>query len=283
MSNANLVFTRLTLSDSLSFEDVLARLKSDPRVDGIALFGSRMAAYQSKVSDFDLLIVIDSPTVSIFQLLTHIEHRMADVALVSTHDADRVVSGHNTGDWTSVQRLFMLKMRNARIVYDRAERLRRAQLLAQALDAAQQLTLPSSYESIYSAWFWENFSLLHIKRMAQSEDSVYQTATDMMLLTSLSGICRDYFVVRSLPWEGEKAAIRYFETHDPSFLAVFRECMACQDRRQKIALFERLVALVMEPPIALWSSGTAAVFLTSPPQSQADVEQGLIFWEALIS
>lgn len=282
MDNQDLVFVRHARSDDLSREEVLARLRNNARVDGAAVFGSRLALQHDPVSDFDLLILIESPPVNIFQLLTHIDRRMADIAFVSTADVDRAVSAGDPAGRTVVQRLFMLKMRNAHVVYDRSGRLSSAQHLARALDASQELTPPSSYASIYSAWFWENFTLLHVRRMAQSEDRVYQTAADMMLLTSLSGICRDYFVARSLPWEGEKAAVRYFEAHDPSFLEIFRECIACQDRLQKIALYERLIALVVKPRGQLWGAGVAAAFLDPPPQNQHDVEKALALWDSLI-
>ncbi len=283
MDNTNFVYTTSTLSNSLSLDEVITRLKGNSTVDGLAFFGSRISAHYTPVSDFDLLILIDSASVNIFQLLTHIDHRMADVAFVSVVDADRAVSGLAAKDWTLVQRLFMFKMRHAQIAYDRSQRLVRAQRLAQDLAATQQLMPRSSYESIYAAWFWQNFLLRHIKRMAQSEDHVYQTATDMMLLTALGGLCRDYFIVRSLPWEGEKAAIGYFESNDHSFLDLFRESIACLDRRQKIKLYEELVTRVIEPCGELWDAGVAAAFLVSPPKSQADVEKELIFWEALVS
>jgi hypothetical protein len=205
------------------------------------------------------------------------------VAFVSTADADQVLLGTTPSDWALTQRLFMLKMRQAQIVYDRSGRLGRAQQLAQTLEAAGQLVPLSAYSSVYAAWFWENFSLLHLKRMAQADDPVYHTAIDMMLVGALSRIGSEYFVLRSLAWEGEKAAVRYWQEHDPSFLALLRECLACPDRRQKIALYERLVRRAIEERGEPWSPGAGALILAGPTEGQAAVEQGLHFWEALVS
>ena len=283
MNNDKLVFTRSSTSNNLSFEAVITRLKSRAAIKGIALFGSRTVTHRNPISDFDLLLFVDSPPVNIFQLLTHIAGRMADVVFVSTADADSIEKEPNPHTWTSGQRLYMLKMRNAQIICDKTGRLGRAQHLAQTLVAAKQFPPDSAYESVYSAWFWANFSLLHLKRMAQSDDPVYQTATDMMFLTAFSSIGKDYFVMRSLPWEGEKAAVRYWENHDPSFLKTYRECLACFERARKIAIYEQLVLRVIALRGELWEPEISAVFLGSPSQSQMEIEKGLGFWEALIS
>ena len=61
--------------------------------------------------------------------------------------------------------------------------------------------------------------------MARSGNPVYQTAVDMMLIVGLAEICRSYYRVRNLPWEGEKATVRYLQEHDADYLALLRECI----------------------------------------------------------
>jgi hypothetical protein len=121
-----------------------------------------------------------------------------------------------------------------------------------------------------------------MKRMIQSTDPVYLTAVDMMLATGLSGLGRAYFTVRNLPWEGEKAAVRYLQEHDPGFLAQLRDCFAEADRVRKLGLYEKLVEQAIAPAGDLWQPGMAAVTLRDPDQNTKHLELALQFWEDLL-
>ena len=74
---------------------------------------------------------------------------------------------------------------------------------------------PPAQGALYAAWFWQSFGLLQLERMARSDDSFHLLAVDMMLTACLSGTWRSYFDIRALPWNGEKAALRYWKEHFP--------------------------------------------------------------------
>ena len=271
-----------SLSNHLTLEEILARLEKARVVDGLALFGSRKIAPTNPVSDYDLLILVADPPVRIFQMLTHIAGRMADVVFVETAMADALLEDRQPVAAVSFEGMFLQKMLSARIVYDASDRLARVQRYAQAQHPANRLLLPSTESDLYSVWFWFNQSLIHLKRMIQADDPVYLTAVDLMLMGGLSGICRAYFQVRHLAWEGEKAAIRYLQSADPAFLDLLHACIAQTDRAQKLALYEQLVAQALAPVGTLWTHGLTAVFLSDAPQSASRLESALQFWQDLL-
>ena len=73
-----------TLSNHLTLQEVLTRLEHAEAVDGLALFGSQITTPANPASDYDLLILVLDPPVRIFQMLTHIDGRMAAVAPTPT-------------------------------------------------------------------------------------------------------------------------------------------------------------------------------------------------------
>ncbi len=246
------------------------------------MFGSQASDFKNPISDYDLLILIAHPPVDIFQMLTHIDGRMADVVFVEADLAERVLSLDSPVSPSSFEGLFLLKMQNARIVYDRSRRLQAVQHMVVHEKQVSDWLAPSNDAAVHAAWFWQNHSLLHIKRMIPSDDPVYQTAVDMMFLAGLSGLCRAYYTVRNLHWAGEKAAVRFLQDHDPVFLERFRECIASADRVHKARLYDQLVEQALEPAGKLWAPGVTAVVLRDPEQNETEIEAALQFWEGLL-
>jgi len=142
--------------------------------------------------------------------------------------------------------------------------------------------MPPSESERYAAWFWQNHGLAHIRRMLQSVDLVYLTAVDLMLSSAISRLCRDYYTIRNLFWEGEKAAVRYLQDHDLEYLDVLRNCLNESDRVEKVVLYEHLVEQTIAPICLVWSRGQSAVYLRNIEEQPARVDEALAFWEGLI-
>src|SRR5690348_2362888 len=137
--------TQGTKPNGLTLEVVLHRLAQNEQVDGLALFGSRSEGVAQPASDYDLLILISSLPVGIFQLLTHIGGVMADVVFVLTDQVERLLSSGEPVAANTHDGRFLWKMQTAQIIYDASGRLTRAQELAQG---AMWLE-PASYASRY--------------------------------------------------------------------------------------------------------------------------------------
>lgn len=263
-----------TLSNDLTLEEVIARLSQSNFVDGLALFGSQAS---HPAGDYDLLILVMDPPVSIFQMLTHINGRIADVIFVEVAIADQFLQQPKPVPMASFEGMFLQKMLSARIVYDVSGRLGRTQQIVKA----NAFLLPSSETDLYSTWFWLNLGLFHLKRMIQMEDAVYHTSVDLMLMGALSSIARDYYRIRSLAWQGEKAAIRYLQSADPSYLEQLRTCIAEMDRHRKLDLYGQLVVQTIEPIGQVWAEGITALYLRDTPQIAPSLNEALKFWQNL--
>jgi len=170
-------FLQTPLSNHLTLDQVVTQLARSDVVDGLALFGSK----SGPVSDYDLLILVNAVPVPIFQMFTHIDGRMADVVFVETDIVDRILRDSQPVQAMSFDGLFVQKMLVAEIVYDASGRLKAAQGYALRQQKGNRLLLPASESDVYAAWFWWNFGLARMKRMAQSEDPVYLTAVDIRL------------------------------------------------------------------------------------------------------
>lgn len=271
--------TQDSRSNRLSLSQVVDRLAASPSVDGIALFGSRTGPVKSPASDIDLLILVKSVPAPIFQMFTYIDGIMTDVLWVETELADRALVQSDQIEPASFEGMFAMKMASAQILYDPSGRLQQVQASLRQDNQVSDRLQPSSYSSIYAAWFWHNHTLMHVKRLVQSSDPVYQTAADMMMLTGLSTICRAYFTVRSIPWQGEKSAIRYLAAYDPDFLAQFRQALAAPFGEQKVELYASLVRKALAPAGEVWQPGITAVYLRDPERHATDVGAALQLWE----
>jgi hypothetical protein len=172
-------------------------------------------------------------------------------------------------------------MQTARILYDASGRLQRVQQMVTG--AAWEATSASapSVTSLYGAWFWQSLGLLHLERLLQSSEPISLTAFDMMLSSCLSATWRAYFDVLGLPWEGEKAALRYWSEHDAGYLQDVRRCLELSDRADRLASYRDLAARTLAPIGPVFGKGETAVALSGSEDVAADVQRTLRFWDAL--
>jgi hypothetical protein len=172
-------------------------------------------------------------------------------------------------------------MQTARILYDASGRLARVQ---------QRVTDPNWREAHppaqldaerYAAWFWQSFSLLQMERMIRSDAAVHQAAVDMMLTAGLPATWRSYFEIRALPWDGEKAAIRYWTQHDPEYYQIIQRCLEVGDRRERLAAYRLLVERTLQPAGKVLGLGETAVILSQPGAAPSDARTILEYWDTL--
>ena len=90
MDKMNLLYATAAVSGSLSFDQTLAQLTASAQVDGIAEFGSRTTDHGLPTSDYDLLILVKQLPARVFQLVTTIDRKLADVVL-----ADKAARNNN--------------------------------------------------------------------------------------------------------------------------------------------------------------------------------------------
>ena len=80
----------------------------------------------------------------------------------------------------------------------------------------------------------------------------------------------DHFLVRGLPWQGEKSAIRFWKSHDPEYYDLFTKCLGENDQAHKIYYYGELSAATMAPIGSLWTTGATGFRLS--PESEMTQE-----------
>lgn len=265
----------------LTLEELIDRLRRSRQVDATAIIGSASEGRLNPASDFDLLIVLAEKPLPITGGVALLEGHFTDiifttpeeVAQLSEADDDTVPLG--TIDGTIVR-----WMKTARIGFDKSGCLTRLQKRA---GEGLPLKPPSEGEKL-SRLDKASYNLAHTKRMLTSDDPVYHAAVDLRLLYQLSDLMVDYFLVRGLPWPGEKEAIRYWRRADPEYLDLFTKCLHEKDRARRVGCYEELATKTMAPVGPLWQTG-ATRFRLSPDSEMTGEKQksAEIWWESLLN
>jgi hypothetical protein len=264
--------TIISLSHSLTLENLIDRLKTSPHVAGLALFGSPPA--ENPASDTDLLVVLANPPVQMFQMSTFIGGRGADIAFSESETVERLLSLDQPVSATSPEGFLMSWLEHAQILVDDGKLA-----LVQAKARLQNWRLPLTEADAYAEWFWLNFDLRHIKRLAESKDAIHLMVADMRLMGCVSQICRSYCRLRNIPWRGEKSALRHLQTHDSDFFDLLHNFLRESDRGGRLALCDQLVARALDGKI--WPQAATSVWMSD--RQPGRVGEALAFWEKLVS
>jgi hypothetical protein len=249
-------------------------------VDGVAEFGSRATSQVNISSDYDLLVLVKAIPTRVFQMVTTIGGRLADIVLVEIETADTLLITTELPRPKSFEALFAQKMQTAKILYDASERLHKVKQLVMSLEWQVQLSNNQMDSDLYATWFWQGFGLLHLERMAQSQDPIYLSAVDMMLTSCLPGTWRSYFDIRKITWKGETAAIRFWENHDIKYLKKVKKCLESSNRNTKLLAYRELVEHTLEPIGKSFHKGETVAIL-SHQNKDTDVQSVLEYWQSL--
>jgi predicted nucleotidyltransferase len=267
-------------SSDMTFAEVIDRLKASDAVRGIALFGSVAANPQHVASDYDLLVLVNEADVHIFQMHTWIDHISADIVFVETDLVERVINLQTPISGTSAEGLVISWMEYATILNEAEDKmLTHVQSKIREREWRIFETTPSS---AYEDWFWLNFDLRHIQRLAHSNDQFHLMTADIRLMACFSGLSRAYFRLRGLLWKGEKAALRDLYEHDNEYFAMIERYLQATSREAKIELCERLIERTLEPVGKLWLPESTALYLKQPSNHPDDVDKATYFWESLL-
>jgi hypothetical protein len=171
-------------------------------------------------------------------------------------------------------------LQGRRIMFDRHGAVTRAQTKVQAGKWVQ----PPSAAAMYRAWFQINYNLSQTRRMLAADDPVYEYAIDVRLLYMVAECIAGYFTLRGLLWEGEKAAIRYFQDRDPEYLTTFTPCIHANDRLQRFRFYEDLARRTLEPVGGAWENGqTVFAFDGDADEPEAGIEAARRIWTELVT
>lgn len=276
--------TNTASTNHLSFETVIARIASDYRVDGILLLGTTGTTDLKPSSDYDVVLFLADNPVPIRMVNTWIDGRLTEVYCTTVSVVERITSSPSRFRDDTEAGVVISWLRNGRIAHDREGRLTSAR---EAIVNAPPSTLPDEHD-IYAAWLSTGYNIQQTRRYLLSGDPDALIVVDFRLLFSLDDLKGHYFLVHKLPWRGFKEAIRYWQRHDPDWLADFRRCYSEPDRVRKFEQYADLAAVTFEAVGTLWALGTTTIDARQPfgtsanDNPQGSVTDSLVFWEELV-
>lgn len=276
---SDIFHTSVSQSHLTSLDEVVARLTQHQEIESIAILGSGAKGILNPASDYDVLVVLSEMPVPVSLVLTTIEGRLAEVVFFSADTIEQWLT-METFDAESYAGSMLRRLQKARVAFDRTGRITR--LYEKALSSSWKEE--HDQQKIWEAWFNCNYDLQHTKRLLTSTDPVYLMAGDLRLLTNISNLLKTYFLIRQVPWQGEKEAFRHLSSHDPAYLEVFQYCLAETNRERKVDFYEKMAALTLAPLGALWSYDATAIELRTEGDIQPELLQAAFaWWEDLIS
>lgn len=266
---------------NLTLDTTLARLANHPQVDGLLVMGSAGAGDMHPTSDYDVLVVLQEMSAPLRLALTIVERRLTEVYFTSSAALEKLAAEKVTSetDADNLRPAMTRWLQTGRIAFDRSGLLARAR----AMVASRDWFVAATGAEMYDRWAHTNYTVRQTRRMATADDLVYQMAVDLRLLYGLDDLKNDYFVLRQLPYCGEKEAVRYWMDHDPSYLRLFQETLSEADRACKVALYERLAELTLAPVGGLVPVDTISITLEREREDTTGaVRQSLALWRKLL-
>lgn len=266
-------------TDALTLDEVIGRLARQEEVVGIVLLGSTAKAALTADSDYDLLLILEQLAVPLHVVFTTIDGRLADVIFSDRRFIDHILRDDALEPESAAAGNLMNWLQKGQVVYDHTGQIG----LAQAKIQEGVWLLPPDQKAVYNVWKGIHYNYHQTRRMLAAADPVYQTAVDLRLTYMLADVWFGYFTVRQLPWEGEKKAVRYWQSHDPDYLAVFQSYLVTTERQERFALYTQLAQRTLEPIGGLIHTPATLVTLPGDDWAVTDIKTAFDFWHDLLS
>src|SRR5919109_3924452 len=195
------------------------------------------------------MIVLNDAPQPWFVGITTIDHRLSDLIFVATSAVISLGQLRTAVAPDDPLAPIIRWIRSGVLRFDRSGTVRAIQ---QRLQQGEWI-LSISDEEAYQAWFALNYNLAQTKWMSQAQDSLYRDTVQIRIAAYGAGdIWFGYFMMRKLPWQGDKAAIQYLRHHDHAFLERYQQFIQENNLEQKLQLYEQVAAQAASPLGGLW-------------------------------
>lgn len=223
-------------------------------------------------SDIDFVVVLDKNTENIKSVYTTVEGRFSDIFFFDIDFLNQLkdkseVAGNNFDG------MFLEWLKNGKIEYDPKNLLSDLKSKIEEAPPIQKITDSEKRDF----WIKTNYNFIANSRYYNSDDDLYRKALEIRLLYSVIELITAYFSFRSIPWRGEKVAIKYFERNDPSFLSVFQKYAASNDLDEKMKYYQNLFDKTFFDEYQKWGND----FVVTISNKNGYDKELLSFWESL--
>ncbi|GEM_PF-6036489 len=264
--------------DHQNLADLIKHLEASPHIHGTVMYGT-IPDENNRISDYDIVLIHDdSDLATINKMITSVDHRITDVIFVHVDDVKQALVAELPVAENSTAGGIFKKIEGAQILYDPDKLLHDVQM---KLDDEVNW-LSHSPDALYHDWYWLNHQLVHIRRMAQSEDHMYLLSVRLKMCKNIGAIYRAYFKTRHLPWRGEKPALIYWSKHDPNFYNLILQFLQESSTKAQVIIYERLIELALQPVGGLWDDNVTAIILNGASQDKDDIQATYTHWLEVI-
>jgi hypothetical protein len=232
-----------------SLDRVLDHLRAHELVEGLLSIGSLVENTFTPTSDYDLVIILRESSQAWYVGVTQIDQRFTDLIFVAASALDRILALRAPVTQEDELAPIIRWLKQGNILFDRTQRLQRGQAKVREAELVQPIT----DNEAYGAWFGINYNLAQARRMARSDDPIYQTTVAIRLAVyGHTDIWFGYFTLRKLTWHGDKEAVKYLLKHAPAFLEVYQQFIKETALGPKLVWYEKAAAIATAPLGGLW-------------------------------
>ncbi len=227
-------------------QELIARLRAQPAVAGIVRYGNRPVAATGVGGDLDLFILVDERPPDVESLHFYVGGVPVDLNVRTWRDLEQDEPLTPIDD----------TIYQGEILYDREGDLSRR--LAALTARRMQPPRPLSAHDIAFLRFGQRHSLDSVAGRLDSHPILCR----LVLESHLYWAIQHYFLVRRLPYHGEKAALHYLERHEPELWRDLGQFYAASDLPERLTLAEALGEHVLAPVGGLWRQDEVLTFGT---------------------
>lgn len=258
--------------EKVSFPALIHRLKQDPRVCGVVLFGSATETTFGPSSDYDLAVVVRIPDFMLNSLLTTVDGRPCDIVFVAGDDVEKWVSERrlpSSDYWQQGLRRWVVE---GQILYDRDNLLRQLRTISEA----ESWFASPTVADLQAMWYAGYYRVKQLERYLRTEHPATEMYVDLRVGLFLHQAVLFYFAVRDHPWTGIRRALDWVKSNDPQFFALIRRCLDEHDREAKLQACSLLFDEAMRP-FGTWpENATGLAFKGGMSVTREDVEAASI-------
>jgi len=238
-----------------NLSELIERLKNNPKVIGIIIYGSRSVNINSLIGDFDLFVFLDYPLQDIESIHFYVGETSVDLSLRCINDLnpDKLVHPSDIALLANND-----SYSNFKIVYYRQNILTRK--ICSFRNKWNKKNEKLTDDEISKIRFLHRHALDKIRNNIECD---YVTSA-FILSTNIFWLIQNYFRVRLIPYQGEKKSIEWLKINDKIIYSCIKKFFKVNNLYTKIMITDELTNLILEPIGGPWKKGELLSFGRNP-------------------
>lgn len=250
-----------------NLDDLVGRLILNPRVIGIVRYGRRRADEMEPGGDFDLLVIVTERPRDVESIHFDVGAIPVDLSVRTVDDLRRAAP---------LSAMVDPLLPTSEILFDRTGALQPEIAALPARWSPEVLPLARLTEAEAAR---RRFGHRHALDKARHRLASEPLLCHVLLSTNIYWLLQTYMATRRLPYEGEKAALTWLESHDPQVYEAIERFFATQDLAEKLSVSEWLAEGALAPIGGPWRRGEVLVLAANEAASHLQAQGPPLFAE----